>query len=434
MNDSDSNRKPETDAGVGLSFFTELRKRRVYRSAVAYAVVAWGITEIIDGVVSGLGWPEWLATLAVIVFVTGFPVAMFLAWVYDWTPEGIRRTVSPGRMGWLPAAFATLFLVAGSAGLFWLINPSGVIRAERIGVAVLPCRYRGDQQQGYRGDGVAQVLNARLAYSHNLFVPSFESTLALAATHPDTQALARRLGVAFLVDCRVTDEGDGMRLATSLVDIDSDESRELSSTSLKSIEILDALRAAERDVLRALGLPLEERSEYGSFTPSLEAFDAYLAGLQAMRGGTVAALEEAGKRFREAQQPGPFTLARLCEAEVIMARLEIDPPPEALRPAALRAVELVLVEMERDDNAPAGLYAARLRLANLADRLGSVPAVDEGQRREWFERATALRPSFAPPYLSYAEYLERIGRDAEAVELRKQAQRLMPKTTRLTAD
>ena len=427
MNDPDSNRKPGTDAaGVGLSFFTELRKRRVYQSAVAYAVVAWGITEILDGVVSGLGWPEWLATLAVIVFVTGFPVAMFLAWVYDWTREGIRRTASSAPLGWLPALLAGAFLVAGSAGLFWLINPSGVIRAERVGVAVLPCRYRGDRQQEFRGAGIAQVLNARLAYSHTLFVPSFESTLALAATHPDTQALAGQLGVAFFVDCRISDAGDGMRLTTSLVDIDSDESRELSSTNLKSIEILDALRAAERGILRALDLPPAERREYGAFTPSLEAFDAYLEGLQALRGGTVAALEKARTRFREAQEPGPFALARVYEAEAIMARLEINPPAEASQSAALRAVDLVLVEMERDGNAPAELYAARLRLANLADRLGSVPAVGDEQRREWFERATALRPSFAPPYLRYAEHLQRIGRDAEAVELRKQAEKFMP--------
>ena len=426
MNDPDSKPKPETDAAVGLSFFSELRKRRVYQSAVAYAVVAWGITEVLDGVVSGLGWPEWLATLAVIVFVTGFPAAMFLAWVYDWTPEGIRRTASSGPMGWLPAAFAILFLVAGSAGLFWLINPSGVVRTERIGVAVLPCRYRGDPERAFRGEGIARQLNARLAYSDNLFVPSFESTRSLAATHPDTQALARQLGVAFFVDCRVTDEGDGMRLTTSLVDIDSDESRELSSTNLKSIEILDALRAAERGILRALGLPPAERREYGLFTTSLGAFDQYLIGLQAMRGGTVASLEEARKRFREAQAPGPFTLARVYEAEAFMARLEIAPPPEASRPAVLRAVDLILDEVELSENAPAELYAARLRFANLGDRFGWEPPVSAEQRREWFERAIARRPSFAPPYLRYAEHLERTGRDAEAVELREQAEKLMP--------
>lgn len=413
-------------SGEDLSLFAELKKRRVYQSAAAYAVVAWGITEILDGIVSGLGWPDWLATLAVILFVTGFPVAMFLAWVYDWTPDGIRRSAPSGPLGWLPALLAAVFLVAGSTGLFWLINPSGVVRAEHTGVAVLPCRYRGDPEYQYRGEGVAQVLNARLACSEKLFVPSFESTLAVTATFPETQALARQLGVSFLVDCRVSDQPDGWQLTTSLVDIDSDESRELSSTRLKSIEILDALRAAERSILRALGLPPTERREYGAFTPSLGSFDEYLLGLQALRAGTVEGLEEARKRFREAQAAGAFTLARVHEADAIMARLEVDPPGEESRAAALRAIDLILDEVERGDDAPAELFAARLRLANLGDRFGVRQSVSEAQRREWFERAIALRPSFAAPYLGYAEYLQRAGYDADAVEIRDKANKFKP--------
>jgi len=414
-------RGPSETSEPGLSLFAELGKRRVYQSAVAYAVVAWGVTEILEGVIDGLGWPDWLATLAVILFVTGFPVAMFLAWVYDWTPEGIRRTTSSGPLGWLPAILAGAFLVAGSAALFWLINPSGVVRAERIGVAMLPCRYRGDPAFEFRGEGVAQVLNERLSYSGKLRVPTFDATLAVSAAHPQTKSLAGRLGVDFLVDCRVAEDEDRVQLAVSLVDIDSDESRELATVRLKSIEILDALRTAEQVITRSLGLPPEERQEYGAFTPSLEAFDEFLQGLWAMRVGTAEALEEARERFGEARSAGPFTLARVYEVEAILARLEIDPPPESSRPAALRAVGLILDEIEQGDSNPAELYAARLRLANLADRFEAATSADDEQRRDWFERATSLRPSFAEAYRLYADYLERTGRIDAATELRQEA-------------
>ena len=198
------------------------------------------------------------------------------------------------------------------------------------------------------------------------------------------------------------------------------------STSLRSLEILDSLRLVERAIGRELGLPAEDPAEAGQFTSSLEAFDDYLAGLQLLRGGTADAFELARKRFRSAQLASPFTMARIYEAIAVMARLEIDPPPEVSRPAALRAVALMLEEIEQGASVPAELYAARLQLANLEDRLGSGNPADDQQRRDWFERATALRPSFVEPYLSYADSLERAGRDSEARRFRKQAKEFMP--------
>ena len=413
-------------SGDGLSLFAELRKRRVYRSAAAYAVVAWGVTEILEGVIAGLGWPDWLATLAVILFVTGFPVAMFLAWVYDWTPDGIRRTASSGPLGWLPALLAAVFLVAGSAGLFWLINPSGVARVERVGVAVLPCRYRGDPDYSFRGEGIAEILNSRLAYANDLFVPSFDATLRASATPAETHILAQQLGVSSLIDCRVTEDNGQVRLIVSLVDIESDESRELSATNLKSLELLDALRAVERDVRLGLGLDAAERPEYGLFASSLDGLDQYVRGLQALRTGTPASLHDARSHFGAAQYAGPFTLARIGEAEAMLALFESEPPPENLRRAALAAVALILDEIEQSEAVPAELFAMRLRHANLLDRLGVEGSADEAQRSEWFARATSLRPSYAAPYLEYANFLEHAGRLDEARELRSEAQKIAP--------
>jgi TolB-like protein len=413
-------------SGDGPSLFAELKKRRVYQSAAAYAVVAWGITEILDGVVAGLGWPDWLATLAVILFVTGFPVAMFLAWVYDWTPDGIRRTASSGPLGWLPALLAVVFLVAGSAGLFWLINPSGVARVERVGVAVLPCRYRGDPDYSFRGEGIAEILNSRLAYANDLFVPSFDAMLRASATPAETRTLAQQLRVSSLIDCRVMEDDGQVRLIVSLVDIESDESRELSETNLKSLELLDALRAVERDVRLGLGLGAAERPEYGRFASSLDGLDQYVRGLQALRTGTAASLHEARDHFRAAQDAGPFTLAKIGEAEAMLALFESEPPPENLRRAALAAVALILDEIQQNEAVPAELFAARLRHANLLDRLGVENPVDDAQRLQWFQEATIRRPSFVAPYLQYANCLEHAGRLDEARELRSEAEQLAP--------
>jgi len=206
------------------SFFTELKKRQVFESALAYGVIAWGATEILDGVITRFGWPDWLATLVVILFVVGFPVPMFLAWVFDWTPEGIHRDEPWTKMDRASVAAAITFLLAGTAGLFWLINPGGVARLEQIGVAVLPCRYQGPEEFLFRADGLAGAIDERLALLKKLRVPTFSSELRLSTHKPFTAELGRQAGVGWLVECRLRQEKKQWQIEASLVDVGTDRS------------------------------------------------------------------------------------------------------------------------------------------------------------------------------------------------------------------
>jgi hypothetical protein len=81
------------------SFLKELQKRKVLQSAAIYGAIAWGVTEVLVTIVEQLYLPPWISTLAVIFFVVGFPVAMFLAWTFDFTTEGIHRTSVTSRRG-----------------------------------------------------------------------------------------------------------------------------------------------------------------------------------------------------------------------------------------------------------------------------------------------------------------------------------------------
>jgi TolB-like protein len=415
---------------VKASLFSELKKRRVYRAAAAYGIVAWGVTEILDGVVTGLGWPDWLATLAVILFVTGFPVAMFLAWVYDWTPEGIRRTAPAGPLGWLPGIMAIVFLVAGSGGLFWLINPSGIARVERIGVAVLPCRYRGLDGFAHRGTGIAELLSEQLAHSPRLFVPAFRSVVELSSVNAETASLADSLGVSWLVECRVVGDARHVSVDASLVDAATDRSDPVASGEFRSLEIADTFDAIETALLLRLGVPPGggDAGRVGAQLPSsLDAFDHYLLGRQAMREGADQDPADALRHFRAAQQHGGFALARLGEAIAMLKVMELVPPASpASRTATLQAVGLMLDEVETEEPVPAGVFAARLRMANLADRFGLESAADAALRRQWLESAIGLQPSFAEPYMLFAEYLRHSSRDDEAEEYLARAAALAP--------
>jgi TolB-like protein len=400
--------RPAGEGSVGpSSFLAELKQRRVFRAAAAYAVVAWGATEILDGVVSRLGWPDWIATLVVIVFVVGFPVAMFLAWAFDWTREGIRRAEPWTAKGWLSIALATAFLVVGSAGLFWLINPSGVARIEQVGVAVLPCRYRGDPAFAFRAEGAARVVHEDLATSPGLFVPDFDAVVESAGWNLPTRDLGHRLGVAWLVECRLVQAGEVLTLEATITQTSTDESGAVASREVPTLEMLDAVSAVSAALRVRLGLPAT--GEGGSaitrrYPPIARALDAYFQGEQAARAGTGEALREARARFREAQAAPGFHLARAREADVVLALFEAEPPdtPEAAR-VALSAVGLMLTELERTAADLPETFAASLRLAGLQDRFGDGPGAEV--RRAWFERAVDLKPNSAEAYSRYADYL-----------------------------
>ncbi|MFB3078830.1 MAG: hypothetical protein ACE1Y4_12585, partial [Lysobacterales bacterium] len=105
------------------SFFTELLQRKVIHVAAIYVAVAWGVTEIVVTVVQQLFLPAWVSTLAVIGFIVGFPVAMFLAWTFDISSEGIQRTTVSSRRGKASIVASMFLLILSTAGLFFLITP-----------------------------------------------------------------------------------------------------------------------------------------------------------------------------------------------------------------------------------------------------------------------------------------------------------------------
>lgn len=416
------------DSGVSTSLIAELQKRHVVRAAIGYAVVAWGITEIADGVISRFGWPDWIATLVVIVFVVGFPVAMFLSWVFDWTREGIRRTEPWTAAGGASIALAAVFLVGATAGLFWLINPSGVARVEQTAIAVLPCRYRGDPEFEFRGAGFAGILNEQLARSPQLFVPEFAAVERLSGANLPTSELGDWLGVTWLVECRIVQEGDRLRIDATLIEVASDESEPLASSDEAASATIGALEGIGRVILGRFGLDPAQASgrEPGDrYPPSLRALDAYLRGEAAYRQGTADAMRDARQHYQAAQIVPDFDLARIREADAMMAVIELESPVNrSAASAVLRAVRLMLEELARATPAPAELYVARLRFANLADRLEFGEPAPPGERRAWFDRALALKPSDAEPYRLFAVYLRSAGEPEAAGEFDARADAL----------
>lgn len=211
----------------GSSFFAELRKRKVIQAAAIYGAVAWGVTEVVVTVVEQLFLPQWVSTLAVIGFVVGFPVAMFLSWTFDITSEGIRRTDITSRRGRASIVASVLLLVAGTAGLFFLIKPAlqsqqSNARAISIvpnSVAVMPFVNVGaNPEDEILSEGLSDELRDQLGRVAGIRIAARSSSLAARDQQLDALAISNRLGVANLVEGSLRRQGNKLKISVQLIE------------------------------------------------------------------------------------------------------------------------------------------------------------------------------------------------------------------------
>jgi len=212
---------------AGSSLFAELRERKVPQVAAIYVAVAWGVTEIVVTVVEQLFLPQWVATLAVIGFVVGFPIAMFLAWTFDITSEGIQRTEIKSRRGQASIVLAMVLLVAGTGGLFLIIRPSIQIAAPDPSqveilpnsIAVLPFENAsGNADDSYLSEGLSDELRDQLGRVAGLRIAARSSSVAAVSRGLDALDASEKLNVAHVVEGSVRRQRNRLRVSVQLVD------------------------------------------------------------------------------------------------------------------------------------------------------------------------------------------------------------------------
>ena len=182
-------------------FFSELKRRRVYQSAVIYAVAAWGLAQVIDFVAERLFMPEWVPTLTAIVFIVGFPVAIFLAWIFDIGPDGIRRTGIGSIKGVGSIIAAVVMLVGGTALIYTMVWPRHEAAidetiADANSVAVLPFRVQGQVTGNeYLSEGIAEEILFALGTLTDLRVAARTSSFSFQGQQQTASDISRALNV-----------------------------------------------------------------------------------------------------------------------------------------------------------------------------------------------------------------------------------------------
>src|SRR5438445_7802525 len=169
------------------NFFAELKRRNVYKVAVAYAVVAWLLVQVATQVFPFLEIPNWVVRLVIALVVIGFPVAVLIAWAFEATPEGIKRTAVADAMpaaGQKKHAWIYIVVIGGaiSVALFFLGRYTAPISKNRgeseKSIAVLPfASLSEDKSNAYFAEGIQDEILARLSKIADLKVISRTSTL-----------------------------------------------------------------------------------------------------------------------------------------------------------------------------------------------------------------------------------------------------------------
>ncbi len=275
------------------NFFAELKRRNVYKVAIAYAVVAWLLMQIASQIFPFFEIPNWAVRLVVLLLVIGFPVAMILAWAFELTPEGIKRaedvdvskslTRKPGRkLDFF--IIAVLLLVIGIL-VFQRLHPNvspAVSSSLEKSIAVLPFdNLSRDPDNAYFSDGIQDEILTKLAGIGDLKVISRKSTAKYKSTPEDLKTVARELGVANVLEGSVQKAGDKVRVNVQLLDarIDTHLWAKSYDRDLKDVLTVESEVAQEiADTLRAKLSPSQSDALATAPTRDTEAYNLFLKG------------------------------------------------------------------------------------------------------------------------------------------------------------
>ena len=418
---------------MGVPLLAELKRRRVFRALLGYAIVAFAVLQIIEPIIHGLQLPDWTLSFVVVAIGVGFPVALALAWVFDVSASGIERTqpvATEAGSRPSPALFALLaagVALVGVAVVAWhfALRPAARRAAPAASapaapsVAVLPFVNLSPQKDDeYFSDGITEEVINALANVEGVRVVSRTSAFAFKGKNLSVRKIGEELLVATVLEGSVRRQGNEVRIVAQLINA-ADGYHLWSKTYDRTLEnvfaVEDELARSITDALRPQllkkGAPL-----VGEATSSTEAHDLYLRGRHFWNKRTADDLKRATALFRQALDVDPrYALAHagLADSYALLAEYSPARPEEVLPQAsehARKALEL--------DPALAEPHATLALLA--------MDDFDWSRAEREFKRAIELRSAYATAHHWYAMLLATLGRVGEARVQAEQALQLDP--------
>jgi TolB-like protein/Tfp pilus assembly protein PilF len=424
------------------NFFAELKRRNVYKVAVAYAIVGWLLVQIATQVFPFFEIPNWGVRLIVLAIVIGFLIALVIAWAFESTPHGIKRTEAADAAGQHSRGKAWIYVVvigaALSIGLFLLGRYTASNRTPRQSeaatvpsksIAVLPfANLSRDPDNAYFAAGIQDEIITRLSKIGDLNVISCTSTQRFKSSPDDIPAIAAQLGVANILEGSVQRTADAVRVNVQLIKGATDTHLWADTFDRKLTDIF----TVESEIAKTIAATLQAKltgSEQNAIaarpTENTEAYQLYLKGRFFWNKRTGQNLNKAADYFNQAIAADPnYALAYvgLADAFVLMPLYGAGTPQDSY-PKAKAAAEKAL---QLDDT----LAEAHTSMAQVF-----CYALDFPSAIREFERGIELNPNYATGHQWFGSSgLISLGRSDEAIKQVKRALELDPLSLVINTD
>ena len=386
-------------------FISELKRRSVFKVGVAYVILAWVVAQVMELALDSFAAPDWVIKTVLTLLVVGFPIAVFLAWAYELTPDGIKLTKS----GSLDNAGQTASAVAAA-------TPPAIKQS----IAVLPfADMSPEKDQEYFSDGIAEELLNQLTKLKGLHVAGRTSSFFFKGKNEDLRDIGEKLNVAHILEGSVRKAGNRVRITAQLVKA-ADGYHLWSETFDRDLDDIFAIQdETAKAVANALSLELGvgKASSKDGGTHNIGAFDAYLNGMSLYHQFGRKEWSNAIEQFEKAVELDPdFVLAWSWLAQVC--------DTAAFSFLSEQATELGTRSEE----------AAKRAISIAPDAVASIraSALLKTRNREWAEaerlwrKAMAAAPGDADANYEYGRFLLHVGRAKDAVQYCRRAVQIDP--------
>lgn len=429
-----------------MSFIRELKRRNVFRVGLAYAVTSWLLIQVTDILLESIGAPPWIMQTMFVMLGAGFVIAIFFAWAFELTPEGVKREADVDRSQSITGKtgrkldFTIIGILVLALGYFvadkFLLTPlTTTQQTTNTGqttqdtpqtIAVLPfvdMSQEGDNE--YFSDGLTEELLNILAKIRELRVAGRTSSFAFKGKDEDLRSIGQKLNVATILEgsVRKDDKRNRVRITAQLINVE-DGYHLWSETYDRDLEDIFAIQEEiARKVAQALRITLlgeEEQITHQTVT-DLSAYDLYLQGLKSYNENTFASLETAIAEFGQAIELDPdYIPTKLKWAASWMQWSLVG---AASTDEAIREAQPVLEKILQEDP---GNSEAHTVLAMLYRMDRNTKAAEQA-----FQLALDSNPRNALALAEFGRLLFGTGKVTRAMEYLREAGRIDPYSTQV---